>query len=179
MFGVGLLNMRIENLLEKKKDALLKKWFNICIKAYPEDTATFYLKNKDAFANPVGSTIFQGLKAVLEELLVGMDHEVLKSFIDPIIRMRAVQGFSPSEAVSFIFSLKAVIRKMYAKKIQEDEFARALLAFESKIDTLSLISFDIYNACREKIYDIKANEVRNRTYRAFKRANLVADSSVE
>ena len=110
---------------------------------------------------------------------MGMDHEVLKSFIDPIIRMRAVQGFSPSEAVSFIFSLKAVIRKMYAKKIQEDEFARALLAFESKIDTLSLISFDIYNACREKIYDIKANEVRNRAYRAFKRANLVADSSVE
>ena len=171
--------MKIETLLENKKDRLLKKWFEACIKSYHEDTAKFYLRNKDAFANPVGSNIFKGMKAILDQLLSGMNPEIVKSGLDPIIRMRAVQDFSPSEALSFIFSLKVIIRKMMAKELQEDEFARALLAFESKIDTLSLMSFDIYNACREKIYDLKANEVRNRTYRAFKRANLVADSSVE
>jgi hypothetical protein len=108
-----------------------------------------------------------------------MDQEVVKSKLDSIIRMRAVQGFSPSEALNFIFALKTIIRKTIAKEIRDDRLEPDLLVFESKIDVLCLMSFDIYNACREKIYDMKANEVRNRTYRAFERANLVADGSVE
>ena len=30
------------------------------------------------------------------------------------------------------------------------------------------MAFDIYMACREKIYELKANEMRNWTYRAVK-----------
>jgi len=41
------------------------------------------------------------------------------------------------------------------------------------------VLFDIYMMCREKIYELKANEVRNRTYRAFKRANLITENSPE
>ena len=174
-----ILDMQLENLLVQKKDVILKKWFDLVIETYPDDTSNFYKRQKDRFANPVGMTILPALEAVLEELFHGMDRETLKSFLDPIIRIRAVQGFSPSQAIAFIFSLKSVIREIFAKEIHNVEFAAALLSFESKIDTLGLISFNVYMECREKIYELKANETKNRVFRAFERANLIKENSID
>jgi hypothetical protein len=44
-----------------------------------------------------------------------------------------------------------------------------------RIDELSLIAFNIYVECREKIFQLKANEVRDRTFKALRRAGLVCD----
>jgi len=52
-----------------------------------------------------------------------------------------------------------------------------LLEFESKIDQLCLLAFDLYMDCKEKIYELSANETRNRTFRAFERAGLITDVS--
>jgi len=168
--------MEIENLLSQKKDEILTKWFDLVIKTYPEETAKFFIRKKNRFSNPVGSTIYSGLKGLVAELFEGMDQDKLKSFLDPIVRTRAVQDFSPSDAAAFPLSLKTVIRKMVAKDIKSDpNLASALLEFETRIDTLCLLSFDIYSACREKIYELKENDVRNRTFSAFKRANLIQE----
>jgi len=104
-----------------------------------------------------------------------MDEETITSFLDPLIRIRAVQGFSPSQAVYFIFALKPVIRETLQKVIREDPFLKEQFQFESKIDELGLLAFNIYMECREKIYQLKANELRNRTFSAFKRAGLVSE----
>ena len=52
-----------------------------------------------------------------------------------------------------------------------------LLAFESKIDQLCLMAFDIYMACKDKIYQISANDMRSQALKAFKRAGLIEDES--
>ena len=171
--------MELENLLNQKQKTILKQWFELVIETYPEDASAFFKRQKDQFANPVGMTVLRALEAVLEELLQGMDHETLKASLDPIIRIRAVQGFPPSQAISFIFGLKSIIREIFSKKSQKAEYEAGLLAFESKIDTVGLISFDIYMKCREKLYELKANETRNRMFRAFERANLISDTSTD
>jgi hypothetical protein len=167
--------MRLNTLLAKRKTAIIKKWFAATIETYPSDTAKFLKSRKDPFANPVGRTISQGLEALFDQLLKEMDHEAVRSFLDPIIRIRAVQNFSPSQAISFIFFLKDAIRE----NLQTDDFQMQLfselLAFESRIDELGLIAFNLYMSCREKIYELKANEMKNRTFRAFERAGLVRE----
>ena len=55
--------------------------------------------------------------------------------------------------------------------------AGELFEFESKIDQLCLIAFDIYMQCREKVYLIRANETRNRTFKAFERAGLISEKA--
>jgi hypothetical protein len=40
---------------------------------------------------------------------------------------------------------------------------------------LGLLAFDIYMQCREKIYELKANEMKERTFKAFARAGLVKE----
>lgn len=167
--------MRLENLLEQKKAAILKKWFDLIAQTYPADTSKFLKNKKDPFSNPVGGTFSRGLEALLDELLKEMDEETVISFLDPMIRIRAVQDFSPSQAVAFVFSLKTIVRKALRKEIKEGLYLDELLQFESKIDTLGMIAFNIYMACREKLYTLQANEVRNRTFAAFERAGLVSE----
>jgi len=40
---------------------------------------------------------------------------------------------------------------------------------------MALISFDIYMKCREKIYELKTDELRRMTYRLLQKANLVRE----
>ena len=167
--------MSLNDLLAQRKTAILKRWFAMVIETYPSDTAKFLKSRKDPFANPVGRTISRGLEALFDELLKGMDYETITSFLDPIIRIRAVQNFSPSQAIGFIFFLKNVIRESLRKEIAEEQIAKDLLLFELKIDELSLIAFNLYMQCREKIYKLKANEMKDRTFRAFERAGLVSE----
>jgi hypothetical protein len=171
--------MRLNNLLAQRKTAIIKNWFTLAVETYPPDTASFLKKQKDPFANPVGRTISHGLEALFNELLKEMDYEIITSFLDPIIRIRAIQNFSPAQAVSFIFLLKRAVRENIKKEVLEEQLFNELLFFESKIDQLAMIAFNLYMECKEKIYDLKANEMRNSTYKAFKRAGLVREMPVD
>ncbi|MFC1811600.1 RsbRD N-terminal domain-containing protein [Thermodesulfobacteriota bacterium] len=167
--------MRLNNLLAERKTAIVKKWFSLAIETYPPDTAKFLHRQKDPIANPVGRTIYRGLEELFDELLNGIDYESATDSLDPIIRIRAVQAYSPSQATGFIFFLKKVIRENFHKEIFEEALLEELLTFESKIDELGLIAFNIYMKCREKICDLKASEIKNRTFKAFERAGLVKE----
>jgi len=118
----------------------------------------------------------KGLYGLLDQLINGMDLETITSHLDPIIRIRAVQNFTPSQATAFILSLKTVLRENLAKELRDPRIASEWVAFESKIDRLCLMAFDIYMQCREKIFQISANETRNRTFRAFARAGLITET---
>lgn len=167
--------MSLNNLLAERKTAIVKKWFSLAIETYPPDTAKFLQSQKDPIANPVGRTIYRGLEELFDELLKGIDVETATDSLDPVIRIRAVQAYSPSQATGFIFFLKNVIRENFRKETLEEALLEELLAFESKIDELGLIAFNLYMKCREKIYELKANEIKNRTFKAFERAGLVKE----
>jgi hypothetical protein len=167
-------DMNLKHLLTEKKSAILKKWFDAIADTYPEDTAGF-LKNKKArFQNPVGYNIAEGIAGLFDSLLQGMIPDTVSAFLDTIIRIRAIQDFQPSEALSFVFQLKKVVRQELGGEILKSrELADELAAFESTIDDLALFSFDLYMKCREKIYELKANEARNMTFRLLQKARLI------
>jgi hypothetical protein len=50
-----------------------------------------------------------------------------------------------------------------------------LAIFDSAVDDLALFAFDIYMKCREKIYDLKAQEVKNATFRLLQQAKLMGE----
>jgi len=167
--------MRLQSLLYEKRRAILKKWFDLILETYPAETALFLKNKKNRFANPVGSIIFEGIENIFDEILQGIDSEKVSPFLDNIIRVRAVQDFLPSQAISFIFLLKDVIRQELSREIRHNGIAEELFQFESQIDNLAKLSFDIYMRCREKIYEIKAMELNNQTYSLLKRAKLIID----
>ena len=171
--------MDIKDLLTEKRSDILKSWFDLILDTYPKETAVFLKDQKDRFSNPVGQTIMLGIEDIFEEIISGHDSEKISTYLDNIIRVRAVQDFTPSDAIGFLFLLKNVIREKLGTDIREHELFEELLAVESRIDDLIGMSFDIFMKCREKLYDLKANEVRNWTCRLLKRAEMVKEIPAE
>jgi hypothetical protein len=153
----------------------LDRWLKLILESYPADSQRFLKNQKDPFANPVRHTISRELENIYRELLKGVDRERIAPFLDRIIRIRAVQDFSPSQAIFFIFLLKRVIREVLEKEIRENQLDDALTVLESEIDDLALIAFDVYMKCREKIYALSANEARNQVYRLLQKKGLMAE----
>jgi hypothetical protein len=166
----------LEKVLSKNKAAIAKQWFHLAAQTYAVDTAKFLQSKTDPFANPVGSALMTGLDGILEHLIHATDPNTLHSHLDSIIRIRAVQDFSPSQATAFILSLKKVLRDYFAKELRDSRLAAEFIELESSIDQICLIAFDIYMQCREKVYQISANETRKRTFKAFERAGLIKES---
>jgi len=163
--------MNLDRLLTEKKTDIIKRWFDVILETYPADTAAYLKQRTNRFTNPVGSTIREGIENIFDEILKGSDFEKVSPFLDSIIRIRAVQDFSPSMAVSFIFSLKKVMREEVKENMTGGIVSHEMQALDDRIDALALFAFDIFMQCREKLYDIRANELRKMTLRLLERAN--------
>jgi hypothetical protein len=72
--------------------------------------------------------------------------------------LRAVQDFTAGQAVSFPFLLKKIIREECKADCTRcpDEFAD----LEARIDELTLLAFELYVKCRERLFEIKYNEAK-------------------
>jgi hypothetical protein len=168
--------MNLNSFLAQQRDTVIKKWFDCVVETYAPQTARLFKKESNQFANPVGHTLLHGIEAVYDEFLRGMDAEKLTPHLDRIIRIRAVQDFSPAQAISFVFFLKRIVRDEIQHHIHEDPIPSSeVMAFESRVDELALLAFNIFVQCRERLNEARLNELKNRTFRLLQRANLLAE----
>lgn len=175
----SVLDTKLQNLLVEKRVAILKRWLHLIFESYPPETSRFLKKEKDPFANPVAYEFQQGIEGIYEALLYGMDANRLFPFLDQIVRIRAVQDLSPSQAIAFIFLLKKVIREKLGEEIRKDGIFEDLSELESRIDGLALLSFDVYMKRREMLYELRVDEVKRRVGGLLRRAGLMAELQEE
>ncbi|MDP3001478.1 MAG: RsbRD N-terminal domain-containing protein [Bryobacterales bacterium] len=149
--------------LAGERSAVVREWFERTLQSYPEQTSGFLRGEKDPFRNPVGHTLRDGLGVLFDELAGEMDQARITAALDAIVRIRAVQDHTASQAVAFLFLLKEVLR--------DKSPAADLAMLEKRIDRMALLAFDLYMKCREKIYEIKAEEAKRRVY-VLERAGL-------
>jgi hypothetical protein len=156
-----------QSLIEKKK-SILERWFHLILETYPEEIAKLIGKERDRFVNPVGVTLSEGMEALYEGLLQGVEADQLSSPLGKILQIRSVQDFSPSQAVVIVSLLKKAIQKeMKGNKIELNGMIEEWFDLESRIDQLSLMAFDIYASYRERICEIRINEIKRDRDRAF------------
>ena len=115
----------------------------------------------DRFANPVGAGLREGLAELLDGILTGVDPDELTSALDRVIRVRAVQEFSPSAAVGFVFDLNDLVREVTGDL--GADAVESLEALDHRIESLGLRAFDVYMSCREQMWKIRAQEIRNQS----------------
>ena len=169
-------SMKLEDLLKQKASRIQKRWFDLIIETYPADSQRFLRKQKDRVANPVGSTLSRAVEILYDELLHGMDSEKVNTSLDEIVRIRAVQDFSPARAMAFMFLLKKALKEELGQEIKENAAAwEELLALESRVDEMALRGFDLYMNCRERIYEIRAKEAKNQVSRLLQKAGLLCE----
>jgi len=163
--------MNLKQTLEKNKGFFIKQWFQATIATYPAQSARVLGKDANRFDNPVGAVTHETIEDVFTLIIEDSNQETLEKALDPIIRIRAVQSFSASEAVSFVFALKQI-----GETILEDSLIRK---FDKIVDRIALASFNKLMKCKEEIFLLKATESKRRIHRAFERAGLVAELTEE
>lgn len=149
--------MGLNEALAAKRGAVLERWFQAVLATYPAETARFLAGGADPFANPVGHTVREGLGRLYDRFVADAPVTELSSAIDGIVRIRAVQEFTPSAAVGFVYTLRGILREELA---DSDIDPAGQAALESGIDRLALVAFDVYMQCREKIFEIRVREIK-------------------
>lgn len=157
----------ITEILNNKKAAIVKKWIDLTFTSFPEEAGNFLKLKKNQFSNPIGHTITSNIEKMYEELINNRNIESIDLLLDDIMRISAVQSFSPSQAVKFLFDLKKIIRDELKTELIEKTISDELLKIEFLIDQIVLIGFDLYMESREKVFKIRVNEIKFRSYRAL------------
>jgi hypothetical protein len=153
----------LQKLLEQQRTAIITRWFDLLTEAYPAENQKLLKSNKGQFNNPVGYNIKIGLEGIYEELIHDMDKEKLCMHIDKILRIKAVQDFSPADALLSLFILKKAIRGEIVPLLESEGIAIAeYINFEDRIDHIALLGFNIYVQCKEIIYQMRLDEVKKR-----------------
>jgi hypothetical protein len=131
---------------------MLDRCFASALECYSAETIRFLGVEKDPFRNPVGHTLRENLAVLLEQLLGGMEPEPAQAALENILRIRAVQDLTASQAVQFVFQLRPILRKFQAEANYE--------VLDARIDQLALWAFEEYARCRERLADLRISESR-------------------
>ena len=156
----------LQNFLKQNRESILQKWLDQTINTYEPEMVRFLKREKNQFSNPVRNTIVTSLEKIFDGILNGIGVDEYHG-LEEMIKLRAVQEFSPSEALSFLFDLKKIIRKELINSDHKDEIITETCLFDEKFDTLFSLAFDVYSDCRMKIHEIKMAEIKSRSQRAF------------
>jgi len=154
--------MELWERLQKKKEAIIQRWLHEALSTYPDEGAAAFGREKDPFANPVGHSLRVGTRGIFEALLEGTDSDETHQYLHEIIRIRAVQQFSASQSLGFVFGLKKAIRAELGGGAKDGRFAADLAEIDERIDRIALAAFDIFVQCREQVYELRVNEAKRR-----------------
>ena len=154
------------NLSTDERAEIVARWLDHVVDGYPAETAKFLREQGDPFANPVGAALREELAPVFDAIRDGRDPAEVEPALDRIVRVRALQEMSPSMAVGFVLELKEIFDEVAIGATNE-----AKRIFDSRVDRMLLTAFDVYNRCRQQVYDIRVKEIRNRSLKVMERLN--------
>lgn len=151
--------LRVGNTMSAR-ESILEQWIAETIQSYPPSAVPFLSGEDDPFRNPVGHTLRESLTTLFDQLRGDMETDRIAPALDAIIRIRAVQDLTASQAVGFVFLLKPILREVAS---EHDPVLLDVLLHD-RIDRLALMAFDKYMQCREQLADIRVNEGQRRIH---------------
>ncbi len=85
----------------------------------------------------------------------------IRDFLAELSRSRATQGFSPSQAAAFVFSLKRPLFERLRVALQDDPqaFAEGVLELSQLLDALGLHTTEVYQQAREAVISRQQQEL--------------------
>jgi len=163
--------MELAEWMAQHRQELVRDWIRRAMAAYPAESRVIFERNRDRFANPMPHIISTSLERLFDELLKGIEPTTAAPIMADIVRVKAVQDFTPAQALSFVFELKVVLKEALDRELEKPEILKALWLLERDIDRMAGLAFDAYVGCREKVFEIRVNEIRNQTHMLIRRVN--------
>lgn len=150
---------RLVSILETQEDAIVADWINDLIGS---GAIRGDLINRTEVRDQAVELI-RGIAAALRVRngadLSRAEWRPVKEHLSAISRTRAVQGFTPAEVATFVFSLKRPLFRIIQEQYSSDAAALAseLWTLTEFIDQLGLFTTEVYQKSREEVI-IRQNE---------------------
>jgi hypothetical protein len=153
--------MTLRELLVQRRSELCERWVDAILADYGGDTAEMWRRERDPFANPIGHTLRAGASKLVEALHGdGEPPAAAVEALEAIIKIRSIQDFAPSRAIAFVHMLRDVIRDELAPEVEGGVDSAEIAALERRIERLSLLAFDIYVRCRDRVHRLRQEELK-------------------
>lgn len=165
--------MGLEQKIAERSEELADKWADLILGTYPSETQAVWRSNKERFSNPVGHAIHTAATQLVPLLVAWNDADAVAAALSQLVKIRAVQDFAPSQALSFVFLFKKLLRQEFMKELSAQGALGELLAFETRVDNLAVIAFDIYVSARDQVMRMRVEEVKRAHVNIVRRANLM------
>ena len=148
----GELGTDIASLVSRNEQTILPEWLDLQKKAGTLHTGRIsegeLLSQSRNFLHLLRDALTKG----------GTDasnaaYEPAKAMLGELSRARALQGFSPTETATFIFSLKQPLFNALNrdKTLSADQIASAVWATTLLLDDLGLLTLDVFQKSREEV----------------------------
>lgn len=141
------------------REKIVDKWVEYTLSTYK--SSGFFIKESDQFANPVGGNIRQALGQLFVMFEKGADSKEFTAPLEKIMSIRSVQEFTPSQAVAPLNAVKHITREVFAADKERKHLIDELYDFEFAVDLALLASFDIYMQYRERLYQVRIDEIKS------------------
>ncbi|MCE3242871.1 MAG: putative RsbT co-antagonist protein rsbRA [Deltaproteobacteria bacterium] len=150
---------KVAQLLRKNERDVLQQWLSYQISATTMRADLI----KESDLREESRRFLQLFTAVMQQN--GDDENAgswksVKDMLGEVSRSRVVQGFSPSETATFVFSLKQPIFDMLRREIRDvEELCREIWATTALLDKLGLYTTEAYLKSRESIISRQQQEM--------------------
>ncbi len=160
--------MRIEELIRQNDTAIKQRWLDYIIGTYPADSRNFFSNQKNQFSNPVGAALAKQIDSLFPYILTDASGSQTPAVLEDFIKIRAVQEFTPSQAIGFILFLKQAIIEVLGQEIEESGLYQELWEIDARIDKILLYAFEIYTKSRDQLFEIRTGELKRGMFMALK-----------
>ena len=154
--------MPLFELIKKKEKKIVTVWVERTLDSYI--SSDFFKQATNQFANPVGANIRTGLTKIFQLMLSEAEAQDFVEPLDQVIRIRAVQEFTPAQAVAPFFELKWVVRQILSGDKQGRPLLSELAPFDREVDRVVLMAFDMYMRCRDRLHQARIRELKSGSY---------------
>lgn len=166
--------MSLKDLLAEKQKDIADKWVQAVNGTYPFGTIGFLRTKSDPFINPVGQRNKETARAFVSSFLDDEpDAEELSKVIGEFVKVRAIQDFTPEDAVGIILALKPIISETLGDRLTayvREHGLKEYQLLEGHIDALALLAFGAYARCQSKVADMRVDEFKRRHSQIIRQA---------
>ena len=151
--------MDLDEALHDYRYKIVDKWVEYTLSTY--EASSFFKKERDTFANPVGANTRKSLERLFAMLAKNEDSKKFVSPLEQIMNIRSIQEFSASQAVAPLHAVKHITRDVLSNDQETSGLTAELYDFEFAVDLMVLAAFDIYMRNRERLYQVRIAEIRS------------------
>lgn len=163
--------------IESQRGAILEEWREALFATYSDEAHRFLKGNRDRIGNPIGQAILRATEESLPFLFGTEDAKCNYSAINDLIRIRAVQDFTASQAAGIFQALKKVLfDHLWSFNLSETQM-RKFFALLSRVDEMQLTAFELYTSHRARLAEIRVDESRRRYARVLTDSRFLVEES--